>query len=91
MKKALCVVEIERIVLTGFDMKPGRAARLRVLVERELERLLQEGRVQEGGTSREVPHLHGPPMHVSEPQNDTHMAGALATSIAATLKRGRGA
>jgi hypothetical protein len=91
MKKPLYLVEIDRLVLTGFDLKPSRAARIRTLVETELERLLQDGSLQDGMTSYEVFHLHGPQMHVSEPESDAQLAGGLATSIAATLKGSKGA
>jgi hypothetical protein len=91
MKNPRHLVEIERIILTGFDLTPGRAERIRALVELELQSLLQNGIGQDGMTSCEVPHLYGPQVHLSEPESDAHLASGVATSIAETLNGVKGA
>jgi hypothetical protein len=93
MKKPLHLVEIERVVLTGFDVAPYRAERIRALIERNLQDLLQQGRWPEpdGLKSSEVSRLQGPQMHLSQPENDVHLASGVAASIAETINGLNGA
>jgi hypothetical protein len=91
MKNPLHLVEIDRIVLTGFDLTPYRGERIRALMEMELQGLLQQGSWPGGLTSSEVSHLHGPQMNLSESESDAQLASGVATSIAETLNGMKGA
>ena len=91
MKNPLHLVEIERVVLIGFDLTPYRAERIRALIEMELQSLLQNGIWQNGMTSCEVSHLDGPWMQLSNPESDALLASGVATSIAETLNGVKGA
>ena len=79
-------VEIDRIRLTGLEVTPERAERVRAMVEAELQRLLTQDGWPEGSAGGEVSRLDAPMMHVGTPHNDTHLASCLAHSIARILQ-----
>jgi len=78
-------VEIDRIRLSGLDLTPERAARLRVLVERELGRLLSRERFGQALTAGEVSRVRAPALNVNPGQTESQFAGGLARSIAQGL------
>jgi len=79
-------VEIERIRLTGLDVTPQRAERVRAMVEVELQRLLERGGWPEGLAGGEVSRLDAPTMHVDESRGDSHLANGLAQSVFQTMR-----
>jgi hypothetical protein len=79
-------VEIERIRLTGLDVTPERAERVRGLVEVELQRLLERQTWHEGLASGEVSRLDAATMDVGGSHSDSHLANGLAQSIFRTLR-----
>jgi len=82
-------VEIDRIRLTGLEVTPERAERVRAMVEAELQRLLtQDGWPEGSAGGEEVSRLDAPTMHVDRPHSDDHLANGLAWSIAQTLRSG---
>lgn len=78
-------VEIDRIRLSGIDLTPERAARVRVLVERELGRLLAREGFGERLTAGEVSTVRAPALSVNPAQSESQFAGGLARSIAQGL------
>jgi hypothetical protein len=79
-------VEIERLRLTGLDVTPQRAERMRAIVEVELQRLLERGGWPEGLAGGEVPRLVAPTMHVDESHGDSRLASGLARNIFQSLR-----
>ena len=75
-------VGIDRIILTDLGVTPGRAERLRALVEVELQQLLEGGGWPDGLAGGEVSHLDAPAMHIVESHSDSDLASGLAQSIA---------
>jgi hypothetical protein len=86
MSEPVHSVEIDRIRLTGLDVTPERAERIRVTVEAELQRLLEREGWPEGLTGGEVSRLDAPTIHVNGPHSDGHLANGLARSIARALR-----
>lgn len=78
-------VEIDRIRISGLDLTPERAARVRVMLERELGRLLSRERFGEGLTAGEVSRVKAPALSVNPGQSESQFAGGLARSIAQGL------
>jgi len=78
-------VEIDRIRLSGLDLSPERAARVRVLVERELGRLLVREGFDERLTAGEAARVRAPALNVNPGQSESQFAGGLARSIAQGL------
>ena len=79
-------VEIDGIRLTGLDVAPERAERVRAMVEAELQRLLVQERGPETLVGGEVSRLDAPTIHVNRPDSDGDLANGLAHSIARTLR-----
>jgi hypothetical protein len=79
-------VEIDRIRLTGLEITPERAERVRAMVEVELRRLLERERWPDGLAGGEVSRLAAPAMPVDRPHSDGRLANGLAQSIAQTLR-----
>jgi len=79
-------VEIERIRLTGLDVTPERAGRVKAMAEAELRRLLERGEWPGGLAGGEVSRLDAPTMHVGRPHSDRSLATGLARSIFQTLR-----
>lgn len=78
-------VEIDRIRVSGLDLKPEHATRLRELVEAELTRLLSRERFAEGLTAGEISTVKAPALTVHAGQSENQFAGTLAQSIAQSL------
>jgi hypothetical protein len=85
MNDPALTVEIERIRLTGLEVTPERAGRIRAMAEVELQRLLRQERLPEGLSGGEVSRLDAPTMHVDGSHSDSQLASGLARSIARTL------
>ncbi len=86
MSDPIRTVEIDRIRLTGLEVTPERAERIRGLVEVELQRQLGRERWPEGLAGGEVSRLDAPTMDVDRLHSDGHLASGLARSIAQTLR-----
>ena len=85
MNEPVRIVEIDRLRLTGLEVTPGRAERIRTMVEVDLQRLLERGEWPEGLAGGEVSRLDAATMHVDGSHSDGHLANGLAHSIARTL------
>ena len=79
-------VEIDRIRMTGLEMTPERADRVRGLVEAELRRLLEGGRWPEDLSGGEISRLDAAILRVDTAHGDYYMANGLARSIARSLR-----
>jgi hypothetical protein len=86
MSEPVHTVEIDRIGLTGLEVTPERAGRIRAMVEAELQRLLTQEGWLEGLVGGEVSRLDAPTRQVDRPHSDAHLANGLARSIAQTLR-----
>ena len=78
-------VEIDRIRLSGMDLRPEHAARMRELLEVELARVLSRERFGEGIKAGETSHVKAPALHLSAGHSESEFAGQLAQSIAQGL------
>jgi hypothetical protein len=85
MSEPVHTVEIDRIRLTGLEVTPERAERIRGLAETNLRRLLTQEGWLEGSIGGEVSRVDSPTMHVDTPHSDGHLASILAYSVARTL------
>ena len=79
-------VDIDRIRLTGLEVTPERAERIRAMVEVELQRLLKRQRWPDDLAGGEASRLDAPPMHLDVLHSDSHLANNLARSIVQTLR-----
>lgn len=79
-------VDIDRIVLTDFDLPPERAERIKGLVKLELQRMLEQEGLADGLVNSEVSDLGVPMIHPAELQSDTHLACTLAQRVASALR-----
>jgi len=86
MNEPIRSVEIDRIRLTGLELRPERAERIQTLVEVELQRLLERDGVADGLVGGDVPSLHVPAMHLADPHSDRRVAGSLAHHVALALR-----
>jgi hypothetical protein len=86
MSKPAHTIDIDRIILTDLDVTPERAERIRALIEIELQRLLDGQGVVDGLAGGELPYLPAPPLALSGQNNDLHLAGGLARSVAQSLR-----
>jgi hypothetical protein len=77
-------VEIDRIVLRGMEMTPGRAEGLRIMVESELSRILIDEGMAEGLAGGETTRLQAEPVEWTG--SDHLLARGLAESIAGGLR-----
>ena len=85
MSEPVHTVEIDRIRLTGLEVMPEHAERIRAMVEGELQRLLERGSWPEGMVGGEVTRLEAPTMHMDRPHSESHLASGVARSIVRTL------
>jgi hypothetical protein len=79
-------IEIDCLRLSGLELTPEGAERMRGLVEAELQRLLERGRWPEDLVGGEVSRLDAPTIRVNRPDSDGDLANGLAHSIARTLR-----
>jgi len=86
MNDPVRIVEIDRLRLTGLEITPKRAERIRELVEAELQHLLEQGGWPEVPGSSELSRLDAPTMHLDRPHSDSNFADGLARSIFQTLR-----
>lgn len=80
-------VDIERIILTGFDLTPDRAERIRAMVERDLQHLLESEGVPDSLTSRDIANLSATTLDLAATQDDVYLANSLAQSIFRVIER----
>ncbi len=85
MKSRPHTVEIDRIVLKGLNVRPGRAERIRALVEANLENLFEREGMLNGPASGNVGILGAPARDVNANQSESRLAMDLARSIAAAV------
>lgn len=78
-------VEIDRIVLEGVNVGPGRAESIRAAVEANLEHLLEGRRMLDGPVSGNADILEAPARDVNANQSESRLAMDLARSIAAAV------
>lgn len=78
-------LNIDHIVLSGFDLTPGRARRIKGLLEQELQQTLERGELADCLVNREVSDPTVPAMHPAEMQSDIQLAGTLAQRISSAL------
>mgnify|MGYP006304701145 CR=1 FL=1 len=80
-------IEIDRLVLRGMEMTPGRAEQLRDAMEKQLEQIfLEEGGIDlEGNQNRGL--LAGSAVRVSSLEDVDGLANELAETIRNALKR----
>ena len=90
MNNPIRAVEIDRIVLTGLDVTPDRAERIRALMGVELQRILESGGRLEGLAGGEVRRLDAPAVHVADLRSDGRIASGLARSIAQAVRGVKG-
>lgn len=81
-------VEIDRIVLHGTQMSPGRAEGLRMMIESELSRILSVDGVAGGLEGGEISRLKAE--RVEWAGSDSLLARGLAESIARGFQKGLG-
>ena len=79
-------IYIDRIRLTGLEITPERAERIRALIEARLQHLLEQENWPDGLTAGKISRLNAPTMRVSMPDSDNHVANGLAQSIAKSLR-----
>jgi hypothetical protein len=80
------MIEIERILLSGIDVTPERAYRLRGLVAAELRRLLEQEGLEMRGRSAMVRSITATPLPSAEAADDRHLATGLARRIVQSLR-----
>jgi hypothetical protein len=86
MKDPHLTLEIDRLVLTGLDLAPGAALRLRTLVARELRQELSQQAGLEGLTSVEWSRLRAPALNLPAPGSEAQLARGLAQGIVQSLR-----
>ena len=82
-------VEIDRIRITGVELTPEGAERVRVLVEEKLGRLLMRADYGEGLAAADLSSVRAPALSLSPGRSETQLADGLARSIAAGLLRSK--
>ena len=78
-------VEIDRLVLTGLDLTPAQAERVRSRLAGELQALLARRRWGGSIADIDVERLDLPGVSFGEAQDDGRLASALAQRIAQAL------
>lgn len=76
------MINIDRLTLTGFDLSPERAERLRPLITVELQRRLAQARLNH---TRMVAPVSVPPLQVNRSMSDRQLASHIAHGIAQSL------
>jgi hypothetical protein len=74
-------IEVDRIVLSGINLKQDRAERIKALVEIELKRLLEQEGLSEDLAEVEVSQLDMPGIYLAKPYDEEDLASRLARSI----------
>jgi hypothetical protein len=78
-------VHIDRIVLSGLDIAPGRADSLRSSIGLEVQRVLAERGLVEGMTSGAVSRISIPAMNASDLGSEALIASNVARSVKSAL------
>ena len=74
-------IEINRIVLSGIELKQDRAERIRTMVEIELQRMLEREGLSESLVGKEVSRLEMPEIYLTKPYDEEEIVSCLAMSI----------
>ncbi|MBP7070298.1 MAG: hypothetical protein KBA97_04415 [Methanothrix sp.] len=74
-------IEIDRIVLSGIELKQDRAERIRTMVEIELQRMLEREGLSESLVGKEVSRLEMPEIYLTKPYDEEEIVSCLAMSI----------
>ena len=74
-------IEINRIVLSGIELKQDRAERIRTIVEIELQRMLEREGLSESLVGKEVSRLEMPEIYLTKPYDEEEIVSCLAMSI----------
>jgi len=85
LSKTVLNVHIDRIVLSGLDIDPGRADSLRSSIGLELQRVLAEGGQAEGMTAGAVSRISIPAVKASDLGSEGQIAGRVAKSVHSAL------
>jgi hypothetical protein len=81
MSRYVHSIEIDRIVLSGIELKQDRAERIRTMVEIELQRMLEREGLSESLVGKEVSRLEMPEIYLTKPYDEEEIASCLAMSI----------
>ena len=74
-------IEIDRIVLSGIELKQDRAERIKILIEIELQRLLEREGLSESLDESEISRLDMPEIYLTKPYDEEEIASILALNI----------
>ncbi len=81
MSRYVHSIEIDRIVLSGIELKQDRAERIRTMVEIELQRMLEREGLSESLVGKEVSRLEMPEIYLTKPYDEEEIVSCLAMSI----------
>jgi hypothetical protein len=81
MSRYVNSIEIDRIVLSGIELKQDRAERIRTMVEIELQRMLEREGLSESLVGKEVSRLEMPEIYLTKPYDEEEIVSCLAMSI----------
>ena len=81
MSRYVHSIEIDRIVLSGIELKQDRAERIRTIVEIELQRMLEREGLSESLVGKEVSRLEMPEIYLTKPYDEEEIVSCLAMSI----------
>ncbi len=81
MSRSVHTIEIDRIVLSGIELKQDRAERIRTMVEIELQRMLEREGLSESLVGEEISRLDMPEIYLTKPYDEEEIASCLAMSI----------
>jgi hypothetical protein len=81
LSKTVLNVHIDRIVLSGLDVDPGRADSLRSSIGRELQRVLAERGLTEGLKGGAISRISIPAMKASDLGSEALIASKVAKSV----------
>ncbi len=80
------LLNIDHIVLTGFDFTPERAEHIRGLVGQKLQHLIQQEGLGDSFVNCEVSNLSVPMIQPAEMQSDNRLASTLTQRITDALR-----
>jgi hypothetical protein len=85
MSNRVVNLHIDRIVLNGLDISPGRADSLRSSIGQELQKALAEGGQVEGMTAGSFSRISIPAVKASDLGSEAQIAGSVARSVHSAL------
>ena len=78
-------LNIDRIVLDGFDMTQSRAESIKSFLQTELQQRLTQGSLRDGLSSGDRSHITFQRLPIKESYSDNHIATSLAENIIEAL------